>query len=118
MPNDRRAWHAGGTYFFTVNLLQPHGNDRLTRLVDLLREVVRSVRSERGIWQRRYWAHLIRDDMDMQAHMDYVHFNPVKHGLVEYVADWPHSTFHKLVKAGIYPPDWAGGVADALGYDD
>ncbi len=50
--------------------------------------------------------------------MDYVHFNPVKHGLVRRVIDWPHSTFHKLVKAGIYPPDWAGGVADALGYDD
>ena len=78
MPNYRRAWHAGGTYFFTVNLLQRHGNDLLTRLVDLLREVVRSVRSERGIWQRRYWEHLIRDDMDMQAHMDYAHFNPVK----------------------------------------
>lgn len=54
----------------------------------------------------------------MQAHMDYVHFNPVKHGLVGRVADWPHSTFHKLVNAGIYPPDWAGGMADSLGYDD
>ena len=50
--------------------------------------------------------------------MDYVHFNPVKHGLVRRVADWPHSTFHRLVKAGVYPLDWAGGAADALGYDD
>jgi len=158
------------------NLLQRHGNDLLTRHVDTLREVVRSVRQrypfqihgwvvlpehlhcvielpqddmnfavrwrlikiefskalpkverlsavraargERGIWQRRYWEHLIRDDTDMQAHMDYVHFNPVKHGLVKRVSDWPHSTFHKLVKAGVYPVDWAGGMDDALGYDD
>ena len=50
--------------------------------------------------------------------MDYVHFNPVKHGLVRCVADWPYSTFHRLVKAGVYPLDWAGGAADALGYDD
>ena len=76
------------------------------------------MRGERGIWQRRYWGHLIRDDMDMPAHMSYVHFNSVKHGLVGRVADWPHSTFHKRVKAGIYPSDWAGGTAEALGYDD
>ena len=50
--------------------------------------------------------------------MDYVHFNPVKHGLVRCVADWPYSTFHRLVKVGVYPLDWAGGRADALGYDD
>ena len=79
---------------------------------------VRAARGERGIWQRRYWEHLIRDDADMEAHMAYVHFNPVKHGLVSGVADWPHSTFHTLLKAGVYPPDWAGGEADALGYDD
>ena len=68
--------------------------------------------------QRRYWEHLMRNDADMQAHMDYVHFNPVKHGLVRCVADWPYSTFHRLVKVGVYPLDWAGGRADALGYDD
>jgi putative transposase len=52
---------------------------------------------ERGIWQRRYWEHLIRDDADYRAHMDYVHINPLKHGLVRRVGDWPHSTFHRLV---------------------
>ena len=78
----------------------------------------RAARGERGIWQRRYWEHLIRNDGDMQAHMDYVHFNPVKHGLVERVADWPHSTFHKLVRAGVYPLDWAGRAAGSLRYDD
>lgn len=75
-------------------------------------------RGERGIWQRRFWEHLIRDDADFQAHMDYVHFNPVKLGLVNRVEDWPYSTFHRLVKQEIYPPDWGGGKESAVGYDD
>jgi hypothetical protein len=79
---------------------------------------VRAHRGERGIWQGRYWEHLIRDDADFQAHMDCVHFNPVKHGLVKRVLDWPFSTFHRLVKQGTYPPDWGGGNQSALGYDD
>ena len=121
MANYHRAWHAGGTNFFTVNLLQRRGSDMLTRQIDLLRRVVRSVRAargERGIWQRRYWEHVIRNDTDMQACIDYVHFNPMPHGLVIRVADWPHSTFCKRVKAGIYSPDRAGGVAGSLGYDE
>ena len=79
---------------------------------------VRSRRGERGIWQRRYWEHLIRDEADFQAHMDYVHINPVKHGLVPGAMDWPYSTFHRLVEQGIYRPDWAGGHETALDYDD
>ena len=155
MPDYRRAWHPGGTYFFTVNLLQRIDNDLLIRHVGLLRDVVRSVRQchpfvihgwvvlpdhlhcvielppgdadsatrwrlikmgfskalpkterlsrvrrargERGIWQRRYWEHLIRDEADFRAHMDYVHINPVKHGLVNRVIDWPYATFHFLL---------------------
>ncbi len=80
--------------------------------------MVRAARGERGIWQRRYWEHLIRDDADMQAHMDYVHFNPVKHGLVSRVVDWPISTFHELVKRGVYPADLGGGNNDLLAYTD
>lgn len=176
MPNYRRAWHPGGTYFFTVNLLERSGNDLLTRHVSELREAVRLVRrdfpfeihawvvlpdhlhcvielpegdtdfalrwrlikirfskslpkielrsetrvrrGERGIWQRRFWEHLIRDEQDFAAHMDYVHINPLKHGLVERVADWPFSTFHHLVDEGAYPADWAGGAANNLGYLD
>ncbi len=176
MPDYRRAWHPGGTYFFTVNLLQRQGNDLLIRHVDLLRKAVTSVRQrhpfiihgwvvlpehmhcvielphhdadfatrwrlikiafskalpktewrsqvrmarkERGIWQRRYWEHLILDDADFCAHMDYVHINPLKHGLVKRLADWPHSTFHRLVEQGIYPADWAGGDENALEYED
>jgi putative transposase len=168
MPDYRRAWQPGGTYFFTVNALERHGNDLLTRNIEVLRQVVgqvrrthpfqihgwvvlpdhlhclielppedsdfagrwrlikanfskrlpkderrsqvRRVRGERGLWQRRYWEHLIRDERDYAAHMDYVHFNPVKHGYVQQVADWPYSTFHRLVAEGVYPKDWAGST--------
>lgn len=71
--------------------------------------MTRLVRGERGIWQRRYWEHLIRDEQDLLRHVDYVHINPLKHGLVEQVRDWPYSTFHRLVERGVYPADWAGG---------
>ncbi|MDB5816180.1 MAG: transposase [Rhodocyclales bacterium] len=167
MPNYRRAWQPGGTYFFTVTLLQRQGNDLLTRHIDVLRAAIRKVRArfpfeihgwvvlpehmhcvielpegdadfavrwmrikqefslgipqgeqrsktrerrhERGIWQHRFWEHLIRDEADFNAHMDYVHVNPVKHGLVTRVVDWPYSTFHKLVAEGVYSDDWGGG---------
>ncbi len=178
MPNYRRVWMPGGTYFFTVTLLQRHDNDLLVRHIDALRAAVVRVRArhpfkihgwvvlpdhlhcvielpsgdanyatrwalikqyfskaipvterrnearmrreERGIWQRRYWEHLVRNERDYAAHMDYVHFNPVRHGLVSRVADWPYSTFHRLVRGGIYPADWAlsKSEADALQYVD
>jgi putative transposase len=62
----------------------------------------------RSLWQRGYWEHTIRDDRDYTAHMDYIHFNPVKHGLVSDPADWPFSTFRRCVAAGLYPPQWLG----------
>jgi putative transposase len=65
---------------------------------------------ERSVWQRDYWEHLIRDEADLRAHLDYLHFNPVKHGLAERVADWPYSTFHRLVRDGVYPADWAAST--------
>ncbi len=71
------------------------------------RSKIRLKRGERGIWQRRFWEHAIRDDRDYATHMDYIHFNPVKHGWVEQVIDWRYSSFHRCVKKGIYPPDWA-----------
>jgi putative transposase len=177
MPNYRRTCHPGGTFFFTVNLLERTRNNLLTRHVDQLRNSVRIVRrthpfeihgwvvlpdhlhcvmrlpagdtdfalrwrlikarfskslpqterrstvrirrGERGIWQRRFWEHLICNEADYAAHMDYVHFNPVKHGLVKWVIDWPYSTFHHLVDEGIYSRDWAGSDrVEAAGYDD
>jgi putative transposase len=70
----------------------------------------RVAKGERGIWQRRYWEHTIRDENDFARHVDYVHINPVKHGLVSRVRDWPYSSFHRMVKLGLYPEDWAGDV--------
>ena len=72
------------------------------------RSTSRQSKYERGIWQRRYWEHTIRDDTDLAHHIDYIHFNPVKHGHVARVADWPHSSFHRFVCDGILPPAWAG----------
>lgn len=66
----------------------------------------RGNRGELGIWQQRYWEHLIRDESDYNSHMNYVHFNPVKHGLVTKVADWPYSTFHKWSTRGKYSENW------------
>ncbi|BCD86442.1 transposase [Pseudomonas solani] len=68
----------------------------------------RKHKGERGIWQRRFWEHRIRDDADFARHVDYIHHNPRKHGHVERVADWPWSSFHQYVKAGILPANWAG----------
>ena len=70
------------------------------------RTAVQRQRSERGIWQRRYWEHLIRDEADYRRHLDYLHYNPIKHGHVQKLADWPYSSFHRAVANGIYPADW------------
>lgn len=67
----------------------------------------RQRKGERGIWQRRLWEHTIRDEADFSRHMDYIHYNPVKHGYVQHVRDWPHSSFHRLVKEGVYDINWA-----------
>ncbi len=68
-----------------------------------------SARTERrrGVWQRRFWEHTIRDAKDLEGHFDYIHYNPVKHGLVARPRDWPWSSFHRWVRAGHYHPDWA-----------
>lgn len=157
MPNYRRVFISGGTWFFTVNLLE---RDR-TLLVDRIRDLrlavyrvkrrhpfrieamvvlpdhlhaiwtlppgesnfplrwrlirsafsrsvpktewlsdVRVKRGERGIWQRRYWEHAIRDECDFNRHVAYCYYNPVKHGYVTTPAAWPHSTFHRDVRCG------------------
>jgi len=63
-------------------------------------------RGERGVWQRRFWEHFIRDEDDSERHFDYIHFNPVKHGLVQHPAEWPNSTFARHVRLGAYPAEW------------
>jgi putative transposase len=72
-------------------------------------------KGERGIWQRRFWEHTLRDEADYARHADYIHFNPVKHGYVRGVQDWPFSSFHRMVRRGDYPADWAGRVDDDEG---
>ncbi|WP_374089193.1 transposase [Methylomicrobium lacus] len=66
----------------------------------------RMSKRERGIWQRRFWTHLITDQEDFNRHVDYIHWNPVKHGIVKQVADWPYSSFHHYVRLGVYPETW------------
>ena len=67
----------------------------------------RARRSEHGLWQRRYWEHAIRDERDFRQHMDYIHYNPVKHGYVDNPKDWPFSSLHRLVANGLYEQNWA-----------
>jgi putative transposase len=172
MTQYRRSKVEGASYFFTVNCAQRRGNHLLTEHIDLLRKVIRGVRTghpfridamvvlpdhlhciwslpsgdadyktrwalikagfsramppgeqrsqsriqrgERGIWQRRYWEHLIRDDRDYRRHVDYIHWNPVKHGWVERVRDWPYSSFHAYVRRGVVGNDWAGEMDEFL----
>ncbi len=163
MPNYRRNRVLGGTYFFTVNLLDRRA-DLLVTQIDALRASIRAARaarpfhidawvvlpdhmhcvwtlpegdddfpgrwrtiktrftkmvaqpSERGVWQPRYWEHIIRDDRDYSAHVDYTHFNPVKHGYAQHPSGWRHSTFQRCVERGLYPVSWRGrddGVEEA-----
>ncbi|MBK1709180.1 MULTISPECIES: transposase [Marichromatium] len=72
---------------------------------------------ETGVWQRRFWEHLIRDERDWRRHMDYVHGNPVKHGYCAAPRDWPYSSFRRCVRAGLYGPDWGGEAPEDLGWD-
>ena len=64
---------------------------------------------EKGIWQRRFWEHCIRDEEDFARHVDYIHHNPVRHGLVMRAVDWPYSSFHRYVARGLLTADWAAG---------
>ena len=167
MSNYRRNRVSGGTYFFTVNLLERE-KSLLVDHIDALREAIRDTKirkpfhidawvvlpdhlhciwtlpkddsdysgrwreikkgfsksfpsveyrsnsrikkNERGIWQRRFWEHTIRDELDYQRHMDYLHYNPVKHGLVDAVYQWEYSTFHSLVQKDVYPQNWGDDI--------
>ena len=160
----RRADVCGGTYFFTVNLLDPNSS-LLIDEIDLLRTSInkvkkqqpfkldamvvlpehlhalftlpendndfatrwmliksgfsrqlpkketisnsRKAKGERGIWQRRYWEHLIRDDEDFAKHVDYIHYNPVKHGHVSRAINWPYSSIHRYLERGLLHENWA-----------
>ena len=72
----------------------------------------------RGVFQRKFWEHLIRDEDDFERHLDYIHYNPVKHGLVDDPKDWPYSTFHRWVKRGVYEENWGRSSDQAMRFDD
>lgn len=154
MPDYKRVYIEGGTYFFTLATAwrAPRFAEPETRLI--LRTAIKKVRSRhpfeivgmvilpdhlhalwrlpagdsdfslrwrlikthmtryagrgRRLWQDRFWEHAIRDERDLAHHLDYLHWNPMKHGLVTRVQDWPWSSFHRYVSAGLYPLDWCG----------
>jgi putative transposase len=95
------------------NLIKGGFSRGLTAAAD--RSASKAAKREKGIWQRRYWEHTIRGDADPGRHIDYIHFNPVKHGFVSRVCDWPHSSFHQYVKRGDLPFDWGGDIRDLPG---
>ncbi|MBN8988076.1 MAG: transposase [Rhizobiales bacterium] len=84
-------------------------------LQDRSRSPSKIVKREKGIWQRRFWEHAIRDAADLERHVDYIHFNPVKHGHVKRVVDWPHSSFHRYVARGELTADWGGDMKEIQG---
>ena len=174
----RRAWIAGGSFFFTVVTAERRPLFASEKAVDVLRMAFHAVRSRRHfdveamvvlpdhlhciwslpkgdadfatrwrliktwftkhydpvlrtapnrnpsmnsgkarppLWQHRYWEHVLRDEADRARHIDYIHFNPVKHGLVTSAREWPYSSIHRYIEAGLYPPDWGQSVMDLDG---
>jgi len=81
------------------------------RLVATGAAIKRDRRREYGLWQKRFCEHTVRDEADLAQHIDYIHYNPVKHGHASRVSAWPYSSFHRYVRRGLLPLDW-GGVAD------
>ena len=75
----------------------------------------KNARGEYLLWQRRYWEHTIMDEQDLKSHIDYIHYNPVKHGYVDNVSAWSHSSFHRYVQSGMLPEDWSGVVKEIKG---
>ncbi|MDU7098722.1 MAG: transposase, partial [Enterobacter sp.] len=86
-------------------------SDFSARWRDIKKTFSRSI-DMRYIWQPRFWEHTIRNEEDYRRHVDYIYINPLKHGYVGKVSDWPYSTFHRDVAQGLYPVDWAGEIED------
>ncbi|WP_308366195.1 MULTISPECIES: transposase [unclassified Microbulbifer] len=85
-----------------------------TGLPSTARTASQKSKREKGVWQRRFWEHLIRDEQDWGNHLDYIHYNPVKHGYVTRVKDWPYSSFHRLVEKRWYTKDWGSKISDMV----
>ena len=106
-PFDVNAWVVLPDHMHCVWTLPDGDHDYAGRWRALKTEFTKRLGTA-SPWQTRYWEHTIRDAADDAAHVDYVHFNPVKHGYVTHAADWPYSTFRRAVAAGMYPAGWAG----------
>jgi len=87
------------------SLIKRRFTDAITKLGE---PIARHPNGEAALWQRRFWEHTIRDENDFERHVDYIHFNPVKHGHVASVRDWRYSSFHRYVRRGLLPEDWGG----------
>ncbi len=106
---------AGDADYATRWALIKAGFSRMLPKGEFIRES-RARKGERGIWQRRYWEHQIRDEEDLARHVDYVHYNPVKHGYVTSPRDWPHSSIHRYIREGVLAENWgAGGNSEGFG---
>lgn len=75
-------------------------------------EISKNKKGEYSLWQRRFWEHTIRDENDLQRHVDYIHYNPVKHGWAARVKEWEYSSFHRYVKLGWINEDWGSDLPD------
>jgi putative transposase len=97
-----------GDFSVRLRLIKSYVTKQYGRALQIDREVSlsRQKRGERNLWQRRFWEHLIRDEQDFTMHCDYIHLNPVNHGLCKTPQDWQFSSVHRFIAEGIYPPNW------------
>ena len=100
------------------NIIKRAVSQRTREMISASLTRSRAGRGELGLWQRRFWEHQIRNERDFQKHVDYIHWNPVKHGYVKRAKDWRYSSFHRFVERGIYPPDWASPPAQGKQRED
>jgi putative transposase len=95
-----------GDYPTRWRLIKNHFSHHFTLEPEFTLSNSQKSKGEKAIWQRRYWEHLIRDEDDLRKHVEYIHYNPVKHGLVKSPVDWLYSSFHQYVRQGLYSADW------------
>jgi len=113
-PFTIEAWVLLPDHLHTIWILPENDADFSIRWGKIKASVTRRLREvglcNATIWQKRFWEHQIRDPKDYRQHMDYLHYNPVKHGLVADVAQWSYSTFHRQYKLGVYPKEWGQDI--------
>ncbi|AVE57288.1 transposase [Citrobacter sp. CK184] len=108
-PFHINAWVVLPEHMHCVWTLPENEHDFSSRWREIKKHFSKSL-GLRQVWQPRFWEHTIRDEYDYRQHVDYSYINPVKHAWVKQVKDWPFSTFHRDVRHGIYPADWAGEI--------